>query len=105
MDHVSSLFNSILKKLDIPVRKTYLFGSRATGDENPNSDYDFLVMLDMDMSHSERRKIASQVRLELYKIKDIPSIDFILRSPSDFGNYQDSLNSLDYEVYHTGIAL
>ena len=38
-------FKSIITHLEIPISRIYLFGSRAKGNQNPDSDYDFLVLL------------------------------------------------------------
>jgi predicted nucleotidyltransferase len=44
--------NTVFKKYE--VKFAYLFGSRATGKANKNSDYDFAVMLPREISADER---------------------------------------------------
>jgi len=46
-DEALNCFVSNIKKhLGSRLKRIILFGSRARGDENPDSDYDFLIVLD-----------------------------------------------------------
>lgn len=45
----------------------YLFGSRARGDNQPDSDYDFLVVLDDDLDWKSKSDISKTIRVLLAK--------------------------------------
>ena len=44
------------------VRRMWLFGSRARGDNRPGSDYDFCIEADLDMSLFEIGAFFSDIR-------------------------------------------
>jgi len=47
MDKITEIFSKNIKmKLKSHVKKIYLYGSRARGDHNKSSDYDFLIVVD-----------------------------------------------------------
>ena len=47
MDQIINLFSQKIKdKLQSHVKNIYLYGSRARGDFNDGSDYDFLIIVD-----------------------------------------------------------
>ena len=50
--------NQSLKKR---LKAVYLFGSRARGDERPDSDYDLLVVTSKDFSLSDKGKLYDRV--------------------------------------------
>ncbi len=43
------------------VKKVYLFGSRARGDERPDSDYDLLLVVSTDFSLADKDKLYDAV--------------------------------------------
>lgn len=65
--------------------KIILFGSRATGETKPDSDYDLFV-IKKDVPH--RRKLAQQIYRSLYGI-GIP-IDVIVETPDRFETLKDN---------------
>jgi len=75
-----------------PVRKVYLFGSRARGTERPDSDYDFLIVADTTLHPADR---ATEVRLLLL---DVPAaMDIIVATPEEFARLRTWVSS----VIHT----
>jgi len=47
MDKITEIFSqNIKKKLKSHIKNIYLYGSRARGDHNNGSDYDFLIVVD-----------------------------------------------------------
>jgi predicted nucleotidyltransferase len=45
-----------IKSID-PMARVFLFGSRARGDENQSSDWDFLVLVSSEASEQYKGKI------------------------------------------------
>ncbi len=44
-----------------PQAEVWLFGSRARGDARPDSDWDFLVLTALDLSHGKRWVFSDQL--------------------------------------------
>lgn len=61
------------------IRRIILFGSRARGDADTDSDYDFLVVMDTEVKPSRRG-------IEVRKKGLIPGIpmDFMVRTPEEW---------------------
>lgn len=62
-----------------PVERIILFGSRARGEANEDSDYDFLVIMNTD-DKPTRRGIAVRQKARLPRIP----MDFMVRTPSEW---------------------
>jgi predicted nucleotidyltransferase len=58
-----------------PVRLAYLYGSVTTGRTAPFSDVDVALLVDEDLSPSERLKLILRVQLDLADQADIPDAD------------------------------
>jgi len=80
--------------------KIILFGSRARGDFQPDSDADLLVV--MKVRGSRRRK-ASEIDLALAGI-GMPK-DVILVTPDEFRRYRDIAGTVVYPAVREGKVL
>jgi predicted nucleotidyltransferase len=80
-----------------------LFGSRARGDFDNRSDWDFFVTADKDLSFNERRKIAERIRWRL-AAAGLAS-DVIIRSASAVSKARQNTGCLAYYVFKEGIEL
>jgi predicted nucleotidyltransferase len=80
--------------------KIILFGSRARGDAQPDSDADLLVV--MKVRGSRRRK-ASEIDLALARI-GMPK-DIILITPDEFKKYHDIVGTVVYPAVREGKVL
>ncbi|MBK9500846.1 MAG: nucleotidyltransferase domain-containing protein [Leptospiraceae bacterium] len=98
-------FKSIITHLEIPISRIYLFGSRAKGNQNPDSDYDFLVLLanikDNDLVRKYRRTIVLKAHSE---IPNIP-FDILVKNLEEFDSYKSEINTLYNEIYQQGIEI
>ena len=63
----------------LPVERIILFGSRARGDADIDSDYDFLVVMDTEVKPSRRGLVARERGL----VPGVP-MDFMVRSPEEW---------------------
>ena len=87
----SEIIESILKQID--AEKVILFGSRARGDNKPESDLDLLIIQKEDFSRSKNRwneTIKIRKALKYYRI----SKDILLFSESEVDYWKDSLNHI-----------
>ena len=97
------LLKGILVALGLSNCQIMLFGSRARRDYASDSDYDFLVIIQNPMSLSEKRRIASFIRMRMAE-DNIP-VDVFLKDIRDYESYKDIVGSLSYEVGKEGIAV
>jgi len=84
-----------LEKRGIEVKKVILFGSRARGNAKPDSDWDFLIVVDKDMTPREKREIASNIRLRLVYSEILADILIISE-----GQFNERLNDIGYITYY-----
>jgi len=87
----SEIVKTILKEVE--VEKVILFGSRARGDDKPESDLDLLIIQKNDFSKSKSRwdeTIKIRKALKNYMI----SKDILLFSESEVNYWKDSLNHI-----------
>lgn len=54
-----------VEKAGCKLDRIILFGSRARGDYEEGSDYDFLVVINKDLSRAERLDLARHIRKRL----------------------------------------
>jgi predicted nucleotidyltransferase len=97
------LINQVFEKRKIEVSKIIIFGNRARGDYKKDSDWDFLVVIDKEIEHREKREIAGEIRKNLV-YSGMPA-DIIIISEK---NYHERLNDVGHIVYYAvkeGIAV
>lgn len=98
-------FKNVISHLEIPISRIYLFGSRAKGNQNPDSDYDFLVLLsnirDTELIKKYRRTIVLKVHSE---IPNIP-FDILVKNLEEFDSYKLEINTLYNEIFNEGIEI
>jgi len=59
-DYILSLVKQRIANID-PNAKIYLFGSRARNDARNNSDWDFLILTDFEVTRELKNKIIDQL--------------------------------------------
>jgi len=93
----------VMREHGIKVRRIYLFGSRARGDFREDSDWDFLVVVDRELSFNERWDIIDLIKRELARLS-IPN-DIIVRSEREFEELSRQPGTVSFEVAREGILL
>ncbi|UOF90378.1 nucleotidyltransferase domain-containing protein [Fodinisporobacter ferrooxydans] len=75
--------NEVVQRLvsALPIEKIILFGSRARGEAKQDSDFDFLVIMDTDLSPLKRNVEIRKVG----RVKGYP-MDFLVRTPEEMAN-------------------
>lgn len=80
--------------------KIILFGSRARGEEKPDSDYDILVI---KSGIESERQIAQSIYVNLIGIK--AKVDIIVKTPENLENSTKRLVSATKEAINEGIVI
>jgi len=82
-------------------RAIWLFGSRARGTAQPDSDYDLCVVVDESAENPWKRPVAGIHALSGMGI----SKDLLVHTRSEFERFIDHPSSLTYEITHEGRCL
>jgi uncharacterized protein len=79
-----------------------LFGSRARGDYNEDSDYDFLVLTNNNLSGKEKQKVRGEIRRKLLLEKKIKPIDMLIKSVSEYNDEKNIIGNLYFDIQNEG---
>jgi predicted nucleotidyltransferase len=106
--------SSTIKKLSIlikdatagyPVKKLILFGSHAAGTATPDSDYDFLILVDDQMPRGNFHELTFAIHKKLIETSFVIPVDLVVKHVSQYENERDSFESLAYHVSREGVAV
>ncbi len=92
-----------LKQAGLRPVAVYLFGSRARCEARPDSDWDFLVVVDQMPPGPERRRITTRLVVSL-ALAGVPA-DIILLSQPYFQRYRDDVGHIAYYAVREGYAI
>jgi predicted nucleotidyltransferase len=92
-----------LHKRGVEVKKIILFGSRARGDYDKNSDWDFFVIIDKTLNRDEKWEIILEIKRKLAKLK-IPN-DIFIKSLKEVKDEQYDVGYLTYYALKEGIEI
>ncbi len=79
-----------------------MFGSRARGDYEKGSDYDFLIAIDKDLVRSEKIDLTSKISLRL---SDYMASDIIIKSSQRIFDEKDDKGLISYYTLKEGVEL
>ncbi|MEG8946759.1 nucleotidyltransferase domain-containing protein [Rosettibacter firmus] len=83
----------------------FLFGSRARGDFEKESDYDILIIIKDNIDIKQKREIWLKVFHQLHENFPLTPFDVIIKTVTDFEYEKDIVNTISNEVYLEGIKL
>jgi predicted nucleotidyltransferase len=84
------------------VIKLILFGSRAIGSSNSESDWDFIAILDKQISWKDKMKIWLPINKRLGRLGI--DADVLLKSESDFERERSDTGKVSYYASRYGIV-
>jgi|YNPMSStandDraft_1061717.scaffolds.fasta_scaffold35369_2 predicted nucleotidyltransferase len=79
----------------LKIVKIILFGSRARGEANEDSDWDFLIVVDKNLDRPTKQELIIKIKRNLARLK-IPN-DIIINSIIEF---EDRKNNVGYITYY-----
>ena len=85
------------------VKRLILFGSRARGDSRPDSDWDFYVVIDRDISLEERRRITGSIGLRFVEAGFYG--DVFIQSEKVVREREGNTGYLTYYVMKEGVEI
>ncbi len=83
LGQAKKVFEEELEKAGLELISLLLFGSRATGDFNQDSDWDFLLIIDQDLERKQKWELILKMKRKLAKLR-IPN-DIIIESEKRLG--------------------
>jgi len=92
-----------IEKFSLKVKKIILFGSRARGEFNKDSDWDFLVIVDQKIDFAQKQKINLRIRRRLIQFD--MSTDIVIQSETDLNERKTNPGFLSYYALKEGIVL
>ena len=97
---VAKIIRMEFSKRNLEVKKLILFGSRARKEADPGSDWDFLAVIDREVSWAEKREIWYSLSLILAE-KDLTA-DILIKSEEEFSRDKDDKGKVTYYANKEG---
>lgn len=89
----------------IIIEKIYLFGSRSRGDNQLDSDYDIMILVENEITSSTRRKLLANLDRFLLMEDAILPMDLLLKNSKKFLQESNDIGYLAYQVKKEGIQI
>ena len=103
MDFIKEIIQECLSSLGYSFEKIILFGSRARGNNNENSDYDLLVVLNEDAENDIKIKLSCLITRKL--ADNWINGDIIVKSRSELERYKDCIGSVVRVALREGVLV
>ncbi|MHC1592379.1 MAG: nucleotidyltransferase domain-containing protein [Candidatus Helarchaeales archaeon] len=97
------VIRDIVEKNGLEIVKIILFGSRARGEYFKDSDWDFYVIVDKEITRDKKREITRKIRRKLAELK-IPN-DTIIQSSRLVELRKNDVGYLTHYVLKEGIDM
>lgn len=91
------------QRLGVGVRRILLFGSRARGTARPDSDWDFLIIVDRVLERPLRLRLETNIGVRLV-LERLPS-DVLILAESQFDEHKRDVGHIAYYINKEGITL
>lgn len=92
-----------VEKAGFSLCQALLFGSRARGEARPDSDWDFLVIVDRKPERSVRLYLETRIGVRLVLAR-MPA-DVLILSEEEFANQREDTGYIAYYAARENIAL
>lgn len=97
------VIRDIFTDKNLKIEKIIFFGSRARGDYNDNSDWDFLVISRQELPIREKHRLIGRIKRQLAKL-NIPN-DIIIQSGRKFESYKNLPGNISYVANLEGMTV
>jgi len=92
-----------IKRAGLNLRQLLLFGSRARGKARPDSDWDFLIVVDRLPERSLRLRLETRIGVRLVQER-LPA-DVLILSESQFDECKNDVGHIAYYAARESIVL
>ncbi|OHD56824.1 MAG: hypothetical protein A2Y33_12710 [Spirochaetes bacterium GWF1_51_8] len=101
-DPVIIALDKIVNGNKFPVSAVYLFGSRVSGNEKRDSDYDLFIVFKNSESKPKMILLRIEIKKRLKAYFPKLAFDILSRTESRFDEYKHIVNTIDNTVYENG---
>jgi len=100
---IKEVIYDVIKSYGLEVEKILLFGSRATGLEREDSDWDILLVVKQKINKKTKNELFKEIteKLSHYLIP----CDIIIKSTDEIEFYKDFYGTATYEALKNGLNL
>ncbi len=95
---ISNTIKETLEEYGLEAKKIMLFGSRARGTNQIDSDWDLMILIDKELSFQDRKIITTQLKRKFAKMR-IPN-DIIIKSVNSYEKLKKHPGHIAYYLYH-----
>ena len=92
-----------VEKAGLRLQRVLLFGSRARGEAHPDSDWDFLVIVDRTPERTTRIRLETRIGIRLV-LERLPS-DVLILSEDQFARQKEDVGCIAYYAAKESITL
>jgi predicted nucleotidyltransferase len=103
IEKATTIIREVLQNENVQVEQIFLFGSRARGTSQPDSDWDLYVLTDRELTFAVRQRLTTKIKRNLAKLR-IPN-DILLKSSQKFHETKEYSGHLAYVVAQEGIPV
>ncbi len=101
---IREVIHKVAENYGVDVEKIILFGSRARGDHNEDSDWDVLVVVRQSIDPKKMRDIWGEIHGILGALLMEP-FDILIKSRQEFETETDIVNTVSNEAKLEGVEL
>jgi predicted nucleotidyltransferase len=110
LQQIKNIIVSTMSEYEFPLDKIYLFGSKARGNSNKQSDYDLLLITKKDFNRDIGLQAIKKIRERLarFYIENhvmTTGTDIIIHSRKEIEKYKKSMGTVTYQALKEGILL
>ncbi len=98
-----TIINEVLKNSGIALVDTILFGSRVKGSHKKDSDWDFLIVVNEELSFNDKWALILKIKRRLAKLR-IPN-DIIIKSKKQLESQMADVGRIAYYAFKEGIQV
>ncbi|MFH1562245.1 MAG: nucleotidyltransferase domain-containing protein [Nitrospirota bacterium] len=103
MDMAINIIRDEFADCGIGVKSILLFGSRAKGTAQHDSDWDFLVVVDRELERNDRLSIVRRIRRRL--AIDFISVDIVVKSEESYFSQCTNVGYITYYAAKEGVLV
>lgn len=100
---VKNIIRQEIENKGVKVLKILLFGSRAKGSSNLDSDWDFFVIVDRKIRF--REKLRLKVRIAERVLNENLDCDIVIKCEEEFLKDKNTVNTISYSVAREGVEV
>lgn len=102
-EDILNKLKEILFDLKVEYSRILMFGSRARGDFNEDSDWDFMIIIKEPLDTKTRKELWFTIYKKMHVYFPFISFDIILKDAESFEEEKNIANTISNEVYLEGV--